>query len=282
MNKNLCKYKIFLNYLKRIIVKILNKFNFNLNYPGIRFETIALKKELKENKKTSLPLIVCLGDSNTFGWNYNYKISYPQILERKLEIFNKNIKVINCGVGGDTIIDGINRLESDVLFFKPKVVIISFGFNDAMLLKVDKKCINDNKNKINKLYYKINKNFYYTRINNNDYEFYLNKLINIIKNNCIFDIILISLYKINKIKIKNLYLDNVNLVNFQNELYEKYNNIIEIVAKNNNVMFCNLWDKIQNNKIKNILQNDGFHLNNKGFELLADEIYKIIIKKNLF
>ncbi len=64
-----------------------------------------------------------------------YDFSYPYLLEKNLADKYPGLKVINCGVGGNTITDALARIEKDVLSYKPHLVIINFGLNDGMLKK---------------------------------------------------------------------------------------------------------------------------------------------------
>ena len=91
--------------------------------------------------------IAFLGDSVTHGafelFNYtgvegmdtvhDYSSAYPIRLR---EMFNllypkAQINIINAGIAGDNAEGGLKRLEQDVLQFKPDLVIVSFGLNDA-------------------------------------------------------------------------------------------------------------------------------------------------------
>ncbi len=71
-------------------------------------------------------MICFLGDSITDGGIYCkdiadfYATRYP----------NKRIKVINCGIGGDTATGALGRLDWDVLAHHPTVVAIMLGMND--------------------------------------------------------------------------------------------------------------------------------------------------------
>lgn len=42
------------------------------------------------------------------------------------------VSIINAGVSGGNAADGLNRLERDVLAFRPDLVVVNFGLNDAM------------------------------------------------------------------------------------------------------------------------------------------------------
>ncbi|MBQ5770033.1 MAG: SGNH/GDSL hydrolase family protein [Clostridia bacterium] len=91
--------------------------------------------------------IACLGDSVTHGCfeifiNANGNIdtvcradeAYPELLKRELaNLFPFATPVIvNAGVSGDKSYGGLERLERDVLSFKPDLVIVDFGLNDSM------------------------------------------------------------------------------------------------------------------------------------------------------
>ncbi len=77
--------------------------------------------------------IVCLGDSvtgvyyHTGGWR-----AYPEMLEIGLKKLhpNANVTVINAGISGHTTVNGLDRLDKDVLEKKPNLVTVSFGLND--------------------------------------------------------------------------------------------------------------------------------------------------------
>jgi lysophospholipase L1-like esterase/pimeloyl-ACP methyl ester carboxylesterase len=79
--------------------------------------------------------IVCLGDSVT-GVYYHTggHRAYPEMLELALQATQPNapIKVINAGISGNTTVNGLERLETDVLPHHPAIVTISFGLNDMV------------------------------------------------------------------------------------------------------------------------------------------------------
>lgn len=77
--------------------------------------------------------VVCLGDSVT-GVYYHTggRRAYPEMLEVALKRLYPGapVSVINAGISGNTTIDGLKRLESDVLAHKPNLVTVMFGLND--------------------------------------------------------------------------------------------------------------------------------------------------------
>jgi lysophospholipase L1-like esterase len=97
----------------------------------LRPETRSLTWEDIEHKYR----IVCLGDSNTFGQDLPYAQTYPAILQDLLrdKYPDLNVVVINAGICGDTTVQGLARLERDVLWYEPHVVVSAFGPNDGKL-----------------------------------------------------------------------------------------------------------------------------------------------------
>jgi lysophospholipase L1-like esterase len=72
-------------------------------------------------------IICCLGDSITHGGLYHkdiadfYATRFP----------DRKIKIINCGIGGDTATGALARLDWDVLAHHPTVITIMLGMNDV-------------------------------------------------------------------------------------------------------------------------------------------------------
>lgn len=77
--------------------------------------------------------IVCIGDSIT-GVYYHTggRQAYPEMLEVALKrAYPKaKLQVINAGISGNTLPQGLARLERDVLSHKPQLVTIMYGMND--------------------------------------------------------------------------------------------------------------------------------------------------------
>jgi lysophospholipase L1-like esterase len=267
------KIKMLPYFIKTSIAKVLSIFNFYINYPGLRFETRNLKKSY--NSSSSGITIVCIGDSNTFGWNNRYHNSYPALLEDNLRSEKIEASVINCGIGGETIKDGINRIEKDVLFFKPELAIINFGFNDARLFKIER---NNNLKKKSNPIYLLNGDYYFIKTGMEDFRDTFNKFIKKLQGNSV-KVILAGLYKVNKIKKGIFYSSSKELVDLQNDVYGEYDICIKDIASKNNISFLDLWNNLNNyEKIKNCLQIDGVHVGREGYKLIAEKLSGIIIK----
>jgi len=126
----------------------------------LREETRALTwDEIKDKYR-----IVCFGDSITFGEDLPCEQAYPAVVADLLRqgYADKGVTyegdarekgthegyaqrkgthqgcpydvvVVNAGICGHTSVQGLARLERDVLWYKPHVVLISFGLNDGKL-----------------------------------------------------------------------------------------------------------------------------------------------------
>lgn len=72
-------------------------------------------------------VILAFGDSLTFGTGATPETSYPNQLERML-----NIKVINAGIPGEETRDSLNRINTVLDQYLPRLVIVCLGGNDLL------------------------------------------------------------------------------------------------------------------------------------------------------
>jgi acyl-CoA thioesterase I len=77
------------------------------------------------------PLVAFLGDSLTSGWKLPEGEAYPALVARSLRERGRPIRVKNAGVSGDTVAQGLARLDP-VLAKKPDVLVVALGINDAL------------------------------------------------------------------------------------------------------------------------------------------------------
>lgn len=77
------------------------------------------------NSDTPGEVILCFGDSLTYGTGAAEHMSYPAQLSRMI-----GRPVINSGVPGDTTKKALQRLQADVLDHEPDIVLITLGGND--------------------------------------------------------------------------------------------------------------------------------------------------------
>ena len=113
-------------------------------------EKINLKQQ---NLSANAPAtIVFLGDSVTQGCFECYMtgpnsletvFDYPSAYSTRIrEMFailypNAQVNIIDSGISGDGTMGGVARLERDVLAYKPDLVVVSYGLNDAALGGMD-------------------------------------------------------------------------------------------------------------------------------------------------
>ena len=106
-----------------------------------------MKEKQRDLHNSRQPVIAFLGDSVTQGCFdlymqgerlKPYTIPQDGYPEKVKEIFHMlyaevPLIIINAGISGDTAKGGARRLERDVLSFRPDLVVVCFGLNDATL-----------------------------------------------------------------------------------------------------------------------------------------------------
>jgi lysophospholipase L1-like esterase len=169
----------------------------------------------------------------------------------KLENKSDQFEFIGAGVSGNKIYDLYLRMEDDVLNKNPDVVIIFIGVNDVWHKALRQ--TGTDPDKFEKFYQAI----------------------------------------INKIKAKGSKVilctpasigEKTDFSNDKDGDLNKYSNIIRSLAQKNNLMLIDLrklfhdYNLANNpeNKDRGILTVDGVHLNAKGNELVAEEMWKVI------
>ena len=87
-------------------------------------------------KPSNIKRICCLGASTTANYIGNVEnntyTSYPLELEKYLQkkTKNKNIQVVNCGIGGANSADLLIRYSLQIIDMNPDILIIYHGYND--------------------------------------------------------------------------------------------------------------------------------------------------------
>ena len=241
------------------------------NYPGLRIETRSIRFE---DTKNINPRIVCFGDSVTFGWNIRYDFSYPYLLESNLASIYPEIKVINCGVGGNTVTDASARIKKDVLSYKPHLVIINFGLNDGMLKKQAGKIHQAE----GSLYYKKDSSYFLPQVNISDFEEIYRHIINLLKDNNISILVL----GISSVTDNFPAGQEVDFQKKQKDIYLVYNERIRKIAADNALYFLNLWEIFNSQGMQDkYIQPDGIHPNEAGQKLISESVFKYITENNI-
>jgi lysophospholipase L1-like esterase len=232
--------------------------NIPFNYPGLRLETRYINKS---DIKSRTPKIVCFGDSVTFGWNLSYDLSYPYLLENHLSGEYPELITINSGVGGNTIQDGKKRLESDVLSYKPDLVVVNFGLNDAML-NVKTNEISEEK----ELFYKKDQIYYLPQADITEFERIYKEVIDILMNSGI-EVLVLSLNPVLDYFPEE---EGEDFSRKQKEIFSVYNRRIIQIAEEEDVAVIDLWDVFSSaGDLENYLQQDGLHPSEEGQYLIS-------------
>jgi len=73
--------------------------------------------------------ILFLGDSLTDGYTLGSEFTYPEIIQKKFLAAGERARVLNAGVFGDTMRDGLSKLDT---YLKEDigVFVVAFGAND--------------------------------------------------------------------------------------------------------------------------------------------------------
>jgi lysophospholipase L1-like esterase len=123
---------ILLILVAEVLLRVYHQHTLRRSLPvELRAETRALTWEGIRDRYR----IVCLGDSITFGDGLSATQAYPAVLTDLIGRSHPDPSavVINSGLCGDTSVQGVARLERDVLWYRPHVVILAFGLNDGNL-----------------------------------------------------------------------------------------------------------------------------------------------------
>jgi lysophospholipase L1-like esterase len=101
---------------------------------GTRLSTNSLGMRGPELRDDGSLRILALGDSCTMGWKVGQEEAYPAALQSILDARpdGPRVQVLNAGVPGYTSHQGLAYLREVGLALDPDVVIIAFGWNDAM------------------------------------------------------------------------------------------------------------------------------------------------------
>jgi acyl-CoA thioesterase-1 len=94
---------------------------------------VRLPRTEAQLKSGALLKVVAIGSSSTVGlWVLSSAATYPAVMRQELIRLmpNARIELINSGRIGDTIPDNIARLERDVLFHRPDLIVWQLGTND--------------------------------------------------------------------------------------------------------------------------------------------------------
>ena len=131
-----------LNYIKSSNVK-------NPKFPSNSDGFVGTKNYIK-SKNIKTHRIITVGGS-TVEQNdldmvkpFNKDLTWPYLLEKKLNKKNKKYQVINAGCSGYTIIESLISLMTKLVFWKPDTIIYFLSINDIISSQIIDKFVEDN------------------------------------------------------------------------------------------------------------------------------------------
>ena len=81
-----------------------------------------------------MPTIIAFGDSITQAFDQPDCFKWTGVLQRLLDARAPGAHaVVNRGIGGQTAAQGLDRIFTDVTPHLPGLVLVEFGFNDAVI-----------------------------------------------------------------------------------------------------------------------------------------------------
>ena len=78
------------------------------------------------------PVVLVVGDSLSAEYGLKRGSGWVALLEQRLRLQEKAVRVVNASVSGDTTSGGRSRLPALLALHRPDVVIIELGGNDAL------------------------------------------------------------------------------------------------------------------------------------------------------
>lgn len=187
--------------------------------------------------------IVVFGDSIAYGWEVAEKYSYRQVLKRLLEEKHpyRDWKIYNRGVPGDTALGGANRIQRDVGSIKPDLVLTGFGLNDAQLIV-------------------FNPNFYTPK----KYKEEMRRIVCYLRDELNAEVWLLTTTAVDE---NNLPTDYFNSV-------AELNRKLVQLAEEEGIKLVDLYSPLKSAGLSLILQGDGVHLNEYGYQIVAETLIK--------
>lgn len=202
-------------------------------------------------KKTK---VIFFGDSITeLGVKRDKYVGYILKMDSMLKVEKKNdqYELVGAGVSGNKVYDLYLRMEDDVLSKNPDVVVIYVGVNDVW-----------------------HKTLLGTGTDADKFEKFYLAIIKKLKDRGIKVIVCTPAVVGEKNDMSNQLDGDLN----------RYSNIIRDIAKNNSLPIVDLRKKFleleknnnPENKEKEVYTYDRVHMNDKGNQVIADEMWKVI------
>jgi lysophospholipase L1-like esterase len=225
------------------------------------------------------PTIVCFGTSITRGYPYVPECeTYPSVLQRRL---NRKLKpeqteaaVVNSGVPGENTVEGLTRIEEDVIAHNPALTVIEFACNDVR--------------------YEPEK-----RVELDEFRMNLHEMIDTIQHICTDLIICTPTPIVDEFHVYSQEVDYYEPWGGCNNALLEYDEIVREVQTDRDIALCDLQQAFMDEAVRAefdgatddasdltciahlISRYDGVHPTIEGQELIAAELYRLIRKMPL-
>ena len=77
-------------------------------------------------------VIMIFGDSLSAGYGLGADEGWVKLLESRLETLNKEYKIVNASISGNTSGNGLARIKTDLDLHSPNILILELGGNDGL------------------------------------------------------------------------------------------------------------------------------------------------------
>jgi acyl-CoA thioesterase-1 len=78
------------------------------------------------------PIILVLGDSISAGYGIEVEEGWVALLQKKLLAGNRNYRISNASISGDTTAGGLARIDPILTADKPAILLLQLGANDGL------------------------------------------------------------------------------------------------------------------------------------------------------
>ena len=170
-----------------------------------------------------------------------------------MDIYYKNLPVVNSGTSGFRTTDILEHLYDYVYIYNPTKVFLLIGTNDIA----------------------------FTDITNEDLVKNIAKIISEIKKNRAHSQIYVeSIYPVNR-NTNNDIVDAEMVGNRKNERIQEINKEIKDLCKEKNIKYINMYDKLtdENGDLNLKYTVDGLHISDEGYKIITKVIMKYIEKE---
>lgn len=202
--------------------------------------------------------IIALGDSITFGKGAGPGKGWADRLRAFFEPRDPNNALYNLGIPGNSSTDLLERagkeLEARVRYVYPEdrfVILIAIGTNDSRGMGIPENI----------------------QTKPEKYRENIERVVDLAKDHT-KHVVLIGLPPVDEslMPFEDTYFNNLNI--------EKFNGILEAVAKNKGVQYCKIYEEFFRKDHRKLLA-DGLHPNNEGHELIYERIRDFLKGKGL-